>query len=57
MATKEEKERALREKNPIVFFDIRIGDQDVGRIKFELFADTCPKTCENFRQLCTGEYR
>ena len=57
MATKEEKERALREKNPVVFFDIRIGDQDVGRIKFELFADTCPKTCENFRQLCTGEYR
>jgi len=31
--------------------------QDVGRIKMELFADAAPKTAENFRQLCTGEYR
>ena len=23
---------------------------------FELFADVCPKTCENFRSLCTGKY-
>ncbi|XP_060083855.1 peptidyl-prolyl cis-trans isomerase H-like [Ylistrum balloti] len=43
--------------NPIVFFDITIGNTDVGRIKFELFADVVPRTAENFRQLCTGEYR
>ncbi|KAJ2156792.1 Peptidyl-prolyl cis-trans isomerase-like 1 [Coemansia sp. RSA 552] len=43
--------------NPIVFFDITIGGKDVGRIKMELFADVVPKTAENFRQLCTGEYR
>ena len=23
----------------------------------ELFADVCPRTAENFRQFCTGEYR
>ncbi|CAG2177009.1 unnamed protein product, partial [Oppiella nova] len=37
------------------FFDITIGDQNVGRIVFELFNDVCPKTCDNFRSLCTGE--
>ena len=35
--------------NPIVFFDISIGGQTVGRIKMELFADVVPKTAENFR--------
>ena len=43
--------------NPIVFFDITIGNTDVGRIKFELFADLVPRTAENFRQFCTGEYK
>ena len=44
----------------VVFFDVALGDgqnaADIGRIKLELFTDTCPKTCENFRQLCTGEH-
>ena len=26
-----------------------------GRVVFELFADICPRTCENFRCLCTGK--
>ena len=43
--------------NPIVFFDVSIGGQNVGRIKMELFADVVPKTAENFRQFCTGEFR
>uniref|UniRef100_A0A3Q3X392 Peptidyl-prolyl cis-trans isomerase n=1 Tax=Mola mola TaxID=94237 RepID=A0A3Q3X392_MOLML len=30
---------------------------DVGRMKIELFADVVPKTAENFRQFCTGEFR
>lgn len=29
--------------------------QEVGKIKIELFAKHVPKTCENFRSLCTGE--
>jgi peptidyl-prolyl isomerase H (cyclophilin H) len=46
-----------QQQNPIVFFDVTIGNQNAGRIKMELFADKVPKTAENFRQLCTGEYR
>jgi peptidylprolyl isomerase len=45
---------AVNPKNPQVFFDITIGDVKVGTIVFELFADTCPKTAENFLQLCAG---
>jgi peptidylprolyl isomerase len=41
--------------NPRVFFDITIGQKPAGRLVFELFADTVPKTAENFRALCTGE--
>ncbi|XP_047323530.1 peptidyl-prolyl cis-trans isomerase CYP19-3-like [Impatiens glandulifera] len=42
-------------KNPKVFFDIAIGKIKSGRVIMELFADTTPKTAENFRVLCTGE--
>lgn len=41
--------------NPRVFFDITIGGKAAGRVTFELFADSVPKTAENFRALCTGE--
>mmetsp|Transcript_3210 Transcript_3210/g.3371 ORF Transcript_3210/g.3371 Transcript_3210/m.3371 type:complete len:174 (-) Transcript_3210:171-692(-) len=41
--------------NPVVFFDVSIGGKAAGRIVFTLFADTTPKTAENFRCLCTGE--
>ncbi|KAH9941349.1 cyclophilin-like domain-containing protein [Amylocystis lapponica] len=40
---------------PRVFLDIAIDNTPVGRVIFELFNDTAPKTCENFRALCTGE--
>ncbi|KAG5679795.1 hypothetical protein PVAND_009333 [Polypedilum vanderplanki] len=41
--------------NPVVFLDIKIDREEVGRIIIELRKDICPKTCENFRALCTGE--
>lgn len=47
--------RAMASKNPQVFFDLDIGGKPQGRVTFELFADTVPKTAENFRALCTGE--
>uniref|UniRef100_A0A9J8BF41 Peptidyl-prolyl cis-trans isomerase n=1 Tax=Cyprinus carpio carpio TaxID=630221 RepID=A0A9J8BF41_CYPCA len=31
--------------------------KEVGRMKIELFADIVPKTAENFRQFCTGEFK
>ena len=42
-------------ENPVVFFDITIDDEPVGRIEMTLRADVVPKTAENFRALCTGE--
>mmetsp|Transcript_1835 Transcript_1835/g.2507 ORF Transcript_1835/g.2507 Transcript_1835/m.2507 type:complete len:184 (-) Transcript_1835:114-665(-) len=47
---------AVERGNPVVFFDATIGGIAAGRIKIELFADECPRTVENFRQFCTGEY-
>jgi len=41
--------------NPKVFFEMTIGGSPAGKIVFELYADTVPKTAENFRALCTGE--
>ena len=43
--------------NPVVFFDIAVGGHPIGRIKMVLFADIVPKTSENFRQFCTGQFR
>ncbi|KAL7267097.1 Peptidyl-prolyl cis-trans isomerase H [Rhizina undulata] len=41
-------------QNPVVFFDVALGGEPLGRIKMELFADVVPKTAENFRQFCIG---
>jgi peptidylprolyl isomerase len=41
--------------NPHVFFDVKHGDEELGRIIMQLYRDITPKTAENFRALCTGE--
>mmetsp|Transcript_10308 Transcript_10308/g.15318 ORF Transcript_10308/g.15318 Transcript_10308/m.15318 type:complete len:202 (-) Transcript_10308:169-774(-) len=52
---------AANRGNTVVFFDVVLGGDDLtdgkalGRIKLELYSKDCPKTCENFRQFCTGE--
>ncbi|KAL7574698.1 hypothetical protein ACA910_003041 [Epithemia clementina (nom. ined.)] len=48
--------QAIERGNAVVFLDVGLGDVLLGRIKLELFVKDCPKTCENFRQFCTGEY-
>lgn len=42
---------------PVVFLDFAAGGDLIGRVQIELFANKYPRTCENFRQLCTGEFR
>jgi len=41
--------------NPHVYFDMKHGDEDLGKIIMQLYKDITPKTAENFRALCTGE--
>ena len=47
--------RTARIRNPRVWMDISVGCVAAGRLVFELRADVAPRTCENFRQLITGE--
>jgi peptidylprolyl isomerase len=35
--------------------EIAVAGKSIGKMTFELYADTVPKTAENFRALCTGE--
>ncbi|CAM9677820.1 unnamed protein product, partial [Discosporangium mesarthrocarpum] len=45
-----------RSGNCLVFMDIALGpDKRPERVVFQLYTHLCPKTCENFRALCTGE--
>jgi len=40
--------------NPVVWMKLACGDKVLPVLYIELFKDLCPKTAENFRQLCCG---
>ena len=40
-------------ENPRVYFDMTVAGSPSGRIVMELFANSVPKTAENFRILST----
>lgn len=42
------------QERPIVAIDVAIDSKPAGRILFELFDETTPRTAENFRALCLG---
>merc|ERR1719511_319181 len=42
------------QQRPIVAIDVSIDQNPAGRILFELFDETTPRTAENFRALCLG---
>ena len=41
----------INEGNP--YFNIKVGEKEPQKIVFELFDDEAPKTCKNFRYLCS----
>lgn len=47
---------AIRRGNAVVFLDVSVAGHPAARVRFELFSQAVPKTAENFRQLCTGEF-
>nr|ABM55548.1 putative peptidyl-prolyl cis-trans isomerase E [Maconellicoccus hirsutus] len=53
-ATESEKD-PTKVKNPQVYFDVKVGNKEIGRITMMLRSDVVPKTAENFRCLCTHE--
>lgn len=40
--------------NSYCWMRVKIGDEIVGEVTFELFSRQLPRTCNNFRKLCQG---
>lgn len=43
-------------KKKYPYFEIFAGDKYLGKIEFELIDDVVPKTCKNFRFLCSNSF-
>ena len=46
----------LHPDNPVVFLDVQVGEQMLGRLQLELFQHLLPRTARNFYELCTGDH-
>jgi cyclophilin family peptidyl-prolyl cis-trans isomerase len=46
----------FNDPNTLPYFDISIGNIPEGRVVFQLFDDEVPKTCKNFRYLCSNGF-
>ncbi|KAL0481174.1 peptidyl-prolyl isomerase H [Acrasis kona] len=47
----------LDSSNPLMYLDVSIGGENIGRIIIELYSHITPKTAENWRQLCVGGFQ
>jgi len=54
LAKKEYSSWLTENKNSFCYFDLERGGQQLGRVVFELYRTVCPRTCQNFMDLCTG---
>lgn len=54
MARMAYEENLLERKHDLMYMNIKIGDEMVGKLLIELFNDLAPKTCTNFKELCLG---
>lgn len=55
MAKQEYKNHLIKTGHEFVYLEISIDNEPAGKLVIELFTDKCPKTCENFKQLCIGD--
>ncbi|EDV25121.1 uncharacterized protein TRIADDRAFT_24929 [Trichoplax adhaerens] len=57
MACEAYKDRFENAKHDFVYMDVTINDESAGKLVFELYTDICPKTCQNFRELCSSTHQ
>ncbi|KAM7445948.1 putative inactive peptidyl-prolyl cis-trans isomerase-like 6 [Porites harrisoni] len=46
----------LETKHQFVYLDVAVNQEQIGRLLIELFSDRLPRTCQNFQELCLGNF-